>query len=172
MAIRCGRARTLLAPVGGLVDVRGDGGGTGQRRAHDGCVAPGLAARTHASLRSRQPVHERAVSASDGRAWHSMLAVAGPKRLGERGDGELLLLAQDRTHSGQGVRSHDAAWAYVFDDIERFHNPRRRHPTLGYLSPNCLRGTTAIGLTHRPRNGDRALARPNEDRAHCPISWH
>jgi putative transposase len=23
----------------------------------------------------------------------------------------------------------------VFDYIERFYNPRRRHPTLGYLSP-------------------------------------
>jgi putative transposase len=23
----------------------------------------------------------------------------------------------------------------VFDDIERFYNPRRRHSTIGYLSP-------------------------------------
>jgi putative transposase len=23
----------------------------------------------------------------------------------------------------------------VFDDLERFYNPRRRHSTLGYLSP-------------------------------------
>jgi putative transposase len=32
-------------------------------------------------------------------------------------------------------RSRDAARADVFDDIERFCNPRRRHSKLGYLSP-------------------------------------
>ena len=32
-------------------------------------------------------------------------------------------------------RSRGEAKADVFDDIERFYNPRRRHSTLGYLSP-------------------------------------
>ena len=32
-------------------------------------------------------------------------------------------------------RSRDAARADVFDYIERFYNPVRRHSTLGYLSP-------------------------------------
>jgi putative transposase len=32
-------------------------------------------------------------------------------------------------------RTRDAARADVFDYIERFYNPRRRHSTLGYLSP-------------------------------------
>ena len=32
-------------------------------------------------------------------------------------------------------RSRDAARADVFDCVERFHNPRRRHSTLGHLSP-------------------------------------
>jgi putative transposase len=32
-------------------------------------------------------------------------------------------------------RTRDQAKADVFDDIERFYNPRRRHSTLGYLSP-------------------------------------
>ena len=31
--------------------------------------------------------------------------------------------------------SRDAARADVFDYIERFYNPIRRHSTLGYLSP-------------------------------------
>ena len=31
--------------------------------------------------------------------------------------------------------SLDEAKADVFDYIERFYNPRRRHSTLGYLSP-------------------------------------
>jgi len=32
-------------------------------------------------------------------------------------------------------RTRDAARADIFDYIERFYNPRRRHSTLGYLSP-------------------------------------
>ena len=32
-------------------------------------------------------------------------------------------------------RTRDEARADVFDDIERFYNPARRHSTLGYLSP-------------------------------------
>ena len=32
-------------------------------------------------------------------------------------------------------RTRDQARADVFDYVERFYNPRRRHSTLGYLSP-------------------------------------
>ena len=32
-------------------------------------------------------------------------------------------------------RTRDEARADMFDDIERFYNPRRRHSKLGYLSP-------------------------------------
>ena len=32
-------------------------------------------------------------------------------------------------------RTRNDARADVFDYIERFYNPRRRHSTLGYLSP-------------------------------------
>ena len=32
-------------------------------------------------------------------------------------------------------RTRDDARADVFDYIERFYNPRRRHSKLGYLSP-------------------------------------
>ena len=32
-------------------------------------------------------------------------------------------------------RTRDDAMADVFDYIERFYNPRRRHSTLGHLSP-------------------------------------
>ena len=31
--------------------------------------------------------------------------------------------------------THDDARADVFDYIERFYNPRRRHSTIGYESP-------------------------------------
>jgi len=43
-------------------------------------------------------------------------------------------LKTERT-AGKTYRSRDAARADVFDYIERFYNPRRRHSTLGYLSP-------------------------------------
>lgn len=32
-------------------------------------------------------------------------------------------------------RSRNDAKADLFDYVERFYNPQRRHPTLGYLSP-------------------------------------
>ena len=64
----------------------------------------------------------------------SLLALG--QRLGQRGHGELLLLPQDRADGGQGLPTRDdQARADVFDYIERFYNPRRRHSTLGYLSP-------------------------------------
>ena len=36
---------------------------------------------------------------------------------------------------GRVYRTRDQARADVFDYIERFYNPRRRHSILGYVSP-------------------------------------
>ena len=43
-------------------------------------------------------------------------------------------LKTERT-ARRGYRTRDQARADVFDYIERFYNPARRHSTLGYLSP-------------------------------------
>lgn len=43
-------------------------------------------------------------------------------------------LKKERTNRKQ-YRTRDEARSDVFDYIERFYNPRRRHSTLGYLSP-------------------------------------
>jgi putative transposase len=43
-------------------------------------------------------------------------------------------LKTERT-ARQTYRSRDQAKADVFDYIERFYNPRRRHSTIGYVSP-------------------------------------
>ena len=43
-------------------------------------------------------------------------------------------LKTERT-AAKTYRSRDEAKADVFDYIERFYNPKRRHSTLGYLSP-------------------------------------
>ena len=37
--------------------------------------------------------------------------------------------------AGKIYRTRDQARADVFDYIERFYNPRRRHSTIGYISP-------------------------------------
>lgn len=36
---------------------------------------------------------------------------------------------------GKVYRTHDEARVNVFDYIERFYNPIRRHSTLGYMRP-------------------------------------
>ena len=58
----------------------------------------------------------------------------GPRDHGEVGDGELLFITEERT-ARKVYRTRDEARADVFDYIERFYNPRRRHSKLGYLSP-------------------------------------
>jgi putative transposase len=41
-------------------------------------------------------------------------------------------------------RTRDQARADVFDYIERFYNPRRRHSTIGYLSPMEFERSAAV----------------------------
>ncbi|MBB3956141.1 transposase InsO family protein [Novosphingobium sediminicola] len=49
-------------------------------------------------------------------------------------DGVFFVAATERVRK-KVYRSRDQARADVFDYIERFYNPIRRHSTLGYLSP-------------------------------------
>jgi putative transposase len=52
----------------------------------------------------------------------------------------------DRTSSNHPRGSaREQAKADVFDYIERFYNPRRRHSTLGYLSPVDYEKSTSAG---------------------------
>ena len=44
------------------------------------------------------------------------------------------LLKTERT-ARKTYRTRDESKADVFDYIKRFYNPKRRHSTLGYLSP-------------------------------------
>ena len=46
---------------------------------------------------------------------------------------------------GRIRRSRDQARADVFDYIERFYNPRRRHSTIGYLSPTAFEALAEAG---------------------------
>ena len=58
------------------------------------------------------------------------------QRVGQRGDMESFFstLKTERT-ARRDYATRDAARADVFDFIERFYNPIRRHSTLGYVSP-------------------------------------
>ena len=56
-----------------------------------------------ASLRSRQPIHQRAVPTADGRQRRRLLDEPFGQRLGQCCDGELLLLAENRTHCAQDL---------------------------------------------------------------------
>jgi putative transposase len=58
-------------------------------------------------------------------------------------------------------RTRDDARADVFDFIERFYNPRRRHSTLGYMSPPRARGESYVSLTACPKNRQQAIAPSN-----------
>jgi putative transposase len=42
-------------------------------------------------------------------------------------------------------RTRNAARAEVFDYIERFYNPTRRHSAIGYLSPVAFERLTSSG---------------------------
>ena len=44
-------------------------------------------------------------------------------------------LKTERTSPQTSIATRDDARADVFDYIERFYNPKRRHSTIGYLSP-------------------------------------
>jgi transposase InsO family protein len=80
-------------------------------------------------------MHQRALPAPDGRAWHQLLDGPVGQCLGQRRDGELLLLAQGEHTAAKTYRTRAQAKADVFDYIDCFYNPRRRHSTLGYLCP-------------------------------------
>ena len=69
----------------------------------DGRLATRQAQRAIAPLRSRQPVHQRAVPTADGRQRHRLQHEPIRQRLGQRGDGELLLVAEDRACRPQNI---------------------------------------------------------------------
>jgi len=74
-------------------------------------------------------------AARPARRWLHRKALALGQRLGQRGDGTLPLLPRGERVAGKIYRTRDQARADVLDYIERFYNPRRRHSTIGYISP-------------------------------------
>jgi putative transposase len=59
-------------------------------------------------------------------------------------------------------RTRDQARADVFDYIERFYNPQRRHSTIGYLSPIEFERIATASLIRCP---------PNRQQRNWPRNW-
>jgi putative transposase len=109
-----------------------DDGTIGHRCIDHGNLAARQVQSHVASLGSRQPIHQRGVptapgdqglACSSGNCWDNAAMES--------------FFSSRRTERTARTLYHtrDQAKADVFDYIERFYNPRRRHSTLGYLSP-------------------------------------
>ena len=82
-----------------------DDGAARHRCPGDGDLAARQARCAAASLRSRQPIHQRTVPAADGRQRRHLLDEPLGQRLGQCRDGELLLVAEDRAHRRKTYRT-------------------------------------------------------------------
>ena len=85
-----------------------------------------------ACSRRRPSVGSAAVSVDAGRAQPSARMHLVPAR--DVMESFFSSLKTERTAT-KVYRSREQARADVFDYIERFYNPTRRHSTLGYVSP-------------------------------------
>jgi integrase len=79
-------------------------------------------------IRPWRGAHRRVAPPAHGRSWRHLLDEAIRQRLGKCGDGELLLVAQDGTHSSQNLSNQGGSQA---DGVRRFYNGKRRHSTVG-----------------------------------------
>ncbi len=57
------------------------------------------------------------------------------QRLGQCGDESFFSSLKTERTARKTYRTRDQAKADVFDYIECFYNPKRRHSTIGYVSP-------------------------------------
>lgn len=72
----------------------------------------------------------------------------------------LIMAIRPRGRTARKVyKTRDGARACVFNSIERFCNPRRRHSTLGYPCPVEFEESCA-SLTSRPQNRQQASSAP------------
>ena len=89
------------------------------------------------SPRSRQPVHQRAVPKADVRLRRSMLDEPLGHAVWDNAAMESFFssLKTERTARKNVSDATPRRAADVFDYIECFYNLKRRHSTIGYLSP-------------------------------------
>jgi putative transposase len=129
-----GRARLVVHSHRRLIHEPGSQCHAGHGCAIDGGLTTRRARRAAASFGPRLALRQRAVSASAPRQRRHPFDGPGPLRPGQFGNGELFFLKAERTLRTV-QRSRDAACTDVFDYIERFYIPRRRHSKIGRPSP-------------------------------------
>jgi hypothetical protein len=107
----------------------------------------------YVSERKQAQVAIRIVPAIDGRPRHRLFDEPLRQRLGQCRDGELLLVAQNRTNSVQDLSNTRQANADVFDYIERFYN-RASPPAACVPSPRWRCGGCGLSwYRHAPGTG-------------------
>ncbi len=94
-ALRGGRRRSVLAAGSRLVDECHHDGAARHRCPHHGDLATRKAGCIVGSLGSHQLIHQRTVPAADGRSRRHLKHEPLGQRLGQCGDGEFLLFAED-----------------------------------------------------------------------------
>jgi transposase InsO family protein len=138
----------LQSPAGQWVDERLHAGAVRHRRADHGDLAAPQAGRPHASIRSGEPIYKQpdaklltshGITCSmsrSGNVWERAIegAVDSSPMASAVMESFFSSLKTERT-ARKTYRFRDEAKVDVFDYIERFYNPKRRHSTLGYLSP-------------------------------------
>jgi transposase InsO family protein len=96
------------------------------------------------------PIYQRAVPAVDGRQRRHLFDEPIRQRLGQRGDGELLLLAEDRTHRAQNLphaQSGKAGRVRLHRTLLQSH---AQALDLGLSQPHGLREAGSCSLTSCP----------------------
>ena len=79
-------------------------------------------------------LHQRAIPEADGRSRRRLLSRSGNVWDNAAMESFFSSLKTERT-GRKTYRTRDEARADVFDYIELFYNAKRRHSTIGYLSP-------------------------------------
>ena len=135
MALRRSRHRSVLAARGRLVDERGHDGPARHRRSGDGDLAARQARCAAASLRSRQPIQQRTVPAANGRSRRHLLNKPLRTMFGTTPQWRASShrLRTQRTACKMYRSRNGESKAHVFDHVERFYNPKRRHSTISYM---------------------------------------
>src|SRR5947207_1441528 len=174
LALRVCRHRSVLAACGRLVDADRHDGTARHRRAGDGNLATGQTCTLlHHSDRGSQYTSEQFQ-----RLMIDHGVVCSMSRSGNVWDNATMesffsSLKTERT-ARKVYRTRDEAKADVFDYIERFYNPKRRHSTIGYLSPMEFERQAGLVLSRCQQNRVQLTAKQTARSTNCftaMISW-
>lgn len=147
VALRRCRHRPVLAPRGRMIDALHHDRSARDRCADDGDLATRKARRSAASLAPGQPIHERAVPPIDGSQWRHLLNEPIRQRLGQGGNGERLLVDEDRMDRPKDILNAQLREGGRVRLYEAPLQPDAPALDAGLSQPRGLRAAGAGGLT-------------------------